>query len=206
MSFADDTTDDYGREHVEGAGSYVINGQVNLNTVWTNLNAEVDGVEGDVVGGSVAVGNSFDSTTMRNTWVETNQYQSGEAVGTLANIGISNVGGSVGFTAQAVCNQANVSTDPTITDVKNTQVCGTQDPSAELNASVQNVVGDVSLATTAVGNTFQTDTNAQIAPVVNTQVNHSVVAATTNVNIKNVGGSVGLNASAIGNSATVVHY
>ena len=163
-------------------------------------------MEGDVVGSSVAVGNAFDSTTMRDTWVETNQFQSGDAVGTLANLNISNVGGSVGFSAQAVCNQANVSTDPTTTDVKNTQVCGTKDPSAELYANVSNVVGDVSLATTAVGNTFQTDTNAQIAPVVNNQVNHAVVASTTSVNIKNVGGSVGINASSIGNSATVVHY
>ena len=71
----------WGGSSSSGVGSQIINGQVNLDTVWTNTNVTVDNVNGDVNGSAAAVANAFQAVTFNNTIVDNNQYASGEAVG-----------------------------------------------------------------------------------------------------------------------------
>ena len=49
--------------------SQIINGQINLDSIWTNNNMEVNNVNGDVNGSATAVGNAFQAVTMNNTTV-----------------------------------------------------------------------------------------------------------------------------------------
>ena len=105
-----------------------------------------------------------------------------------------------------MCNGADVSTDPTTTDVYSNQECRAADPSSTLNAAVTNVSGDVSLASSALGNNFGEDTNAPNAPVETDQINSSATYSTVNANVSGVHGTVSTTSAAIGNNAQIVHY
>ena len=162
-------------------------------------------IGGDAVVRAGAVGNSLDVITDNDTFVENKQMMTGD-VGSSLKANFNMVNGSVGITNTSVCNQAEVSTDPAITSVKNKQECYTRDPMAFTDAKVRNVVGDVSIAASAVANTFSADSNAPNMPVNNLQVNTSGVNAISQAKIHNVGGSVGVSSVAMGNSAQVIHY
>src|SRR5690242_3247092 len=54
--------------------SSVINGQVNLQTQWSNLNTVVDSVGGDAAFQGAAAGNLVDIMTMNNTTVDNHQF------------------------------------------------------------------------------------------------------------------------------------
>jgi hypothetical protein len=187
-------------------GSVILNGQVNFDVEASKLNVDVQDVGGDAVGQSVAGGNVVDITTMQDTKVHNEQYSTSSYIGSELNTNVSNVGGSVGYTSQAVCNDASVSTDPTTTDVYSNQECRAQDPTSTLNAAVTNVSGDVSLQSSSLGNNFEEDTNAPNAPVATYQINNSATYSTVNASIANVHGSVGATSAAIGNNAQIVHY
>jgi hypothetical protein len=186
-------------------GSLILNNQTQLQAMTSTVNTEAMGIQGDFVGQSVAGGNALDVTTMQDSWVTTKQYTAGDATATL-NGNVKNIGGSAQLTAQAFCNDANISTDPTTTDVYSEQECAAKDPSATMNATANNIGGDFQSASIAMANNFQEDTNAPNAPVQNYQINHSAVTATNNTNIYSVKGSAAVIGSAIGNNAQIVHY
>jgi hypothetical protein len=187
-------------------GSLVLNDQTQLKSVTTKVNTEAQEILGDFVGQSVAGGNSLDVTTMQDSWVTNKQYTSAQTISSDLSANVKNIGGSVDLRSQAFCNDANISTDPTTTDVYSSQECTAVDPSATLNATVQNIGGDFQSASVAFGNTFAEDTNAPNAPVQNYQVNNSGVNAINNTNVYNVKGSTAVIGSAIGNNAQIVHY
>jgi hypothetical protein len=196
-AFAADSTD---------AGSQIVNGQVNLNSVISTVTATIDKVGGDVTVQSAAAGNVLDVTTMNDTTVTTNQYTSASEIGSYLGAAVTNVAGSVSVTGQAICNSAAVSTDPTLTAVNNTQVCNAIDPASTVYADVANIGGDVAIANSAIGNTFEADSNATNMPVTTAQINNSAVNATTTAKVKNVTGAVSVSGTAVGNSAQIVHY
>ena len=200
-----------------GAGSWndpysgglanVLNGQVTLQTQWSDINTVIDSVGGDVALQGAAAGNMVDVMTMNDTKVVSHQFV-GEnaAIGSDINADISNVWGSVGISNQALCNGATVSTDPILTSVRSTQECRSIDPSAAINASVNGVVGDMAVQSLAMGNTMQTDSNAPNFPVFNNQINGSIGASTINMNAFNIGGSMSLTSATVGNKAQILHY
>jgi hypothetical protein len=122
------------------------------------------------------------------------------------NATVQNVGGTVDLQSQAICNDADVSTDPSNVNVKSSQVCDATDPYARLNASVNNAGGDTTLSSVAEGNSFIEDTNAPNSNITNRQVNNSTVYAVVNSTVTNVNGNVTQSATAIGNNAQIVHY
>src|ERR1700744_1374983 len=79
-------------------GSNVMNGQVNLQTQWSNINTTVDSVGGDAALQGAAAGNMVDIMTMNNTVVNNSQYVGpNAAIGSDINATMSNVWGSVGI-------------------------------------------------------------------------------------------------------------
>ena len=149
-----------------------------------------------MVGQSVAGGNvSRHHDDERHDHVINNQYNKSTTIDSTINAGVGNIGGSVGYTSQAVCNSAGVSTDPTMTAVNSNQECHSIDPSSTINANIANIGGDVGLASSSVGNTFEADSNASNMPVSTNQINSSFVHSNVNANLSNVGGSVGATSS-----------
>ena len=179
---------------------------MNFNASVSQLNTQAYHVGQDVVGQSVAGGNAVDITTMNDTIVLNNQYNKSTTIDSTINAGVGHVGGSVGYTSQAVCNSASVSTDPTLTAIDSTQECRSIDPSSKINATISNIGGDAGLASSAVGNTFEADSNAPNMPVLTKQINSSFVQSKVNADISNVAGSFSSTSAAIGNNAQVIHY
>ena len=186
--------------------SNIVNGQITFSDSISHVNVDTGDVWGDVGAQSVAGGNSLDVTTMNDTTVTNNQYAESGAIAADLNGNARQVSGDVDFSAQAFCNSASVSTDPTTASVYSSQECHAQDPSAALNATVQDVGGNVSLSASAIGNSFEEDTNAPNAPIQNYQLNASNLAATVNSSVWSVKGSVNIQGAAIGNSAQIIHY
>ncbi len=187
-------------------GSLILNDQTQLNVVTSKVNTEAMDIQGDFVGQSVAGGNALDVTTMQDSWVTNKQYTSSASISSTLNANVKNIGGSVDLRSQTFCNDANISTDPTTTDVYSSQECTSIDPSATLNATVNNIGGDFQSASIAMGNNMAEDTNAPYAPVQNFQLNNASINATNNTNVYSVKGSTAVIGSAIGNNAQIVHY
>lgn len=205
--------DSYGANWLDGysaqnpIGSDIVNGQINLQTNWSNLMGVVDTVGGDVVAQGAAAGNMVDITTMNDTRVFNNQFVDAKAtIGSNVALDVNNVWGSVGVNNQAFCNGASVSTDPVVTQVKSNQECYAKDPYVGTDAIATNIAGNAVFQGSALGNTFQADSNAPNFPVFNRQLNASGVISNMNVAAYNVGGTVGLSSSAIGNTAQIIHY
>jgi hypothetical protein len=188
-------------------GSNVINGQVTLQTQWSNLNTVVDSVGGDAALQGAAAGNMVDIMTMNNTTVQNNQFVGpNAAIGSTINADMANVWGSVGISNQALCNGASVSTDPVLTAINSKQVCKASDPTALTNATINGVVGDMAIQSLSMGNSFEADSNAQNMPIQTMQINSSIGTSTVNANVFNVGGSMSMTSGAIGNKAQILHY
>ncbi len=188
-------------------GSQVSNIQENNAVNWSNLNGKVDTVQGDVVVQGAAGGNMMDITTMSNTFVSSDQYVGfNGSIGSNINVGINNVGGSVGIGNQVVCNSLGVSTEPVWTATQSAQTCNASDPSGEIHANVSNVYGDAIFQSSVMSNKFEVDSNAPNMPVFNSQLNNSAVSSTVNAKVFNLGGSTMLSSSAIGNTGQVIHY
>jgi hypothetical protein len=198
-AFADDSTSPLN-------GSVILNNQTQLHTVVSNVTTEAMNINGDFAAQSVAGGNSVDITTMQDTDVTNSQYASSIDIGASLSANVKNVAGDATLAAQAFCNNASVSTDPTTTSVYSQQECQAQDPSASVSATVQNIGGGLSSSAVALGNNFEEDTNAPNAPVQNYQLNASNVSALNNTNAYNVNGSVSIVGQAIGNNAQIIHY
>lgn len=189
------------------SGSNIINGQINLQSQFSNLSGNIDTIGGDAVVQSAAAGNMIDITTMNNTRVQNSQIVGpGAAIDSNVNANVSNIWGSVGVTGQAICNGANVSTDPTLTAVNSYQKCNAADPASAVNANISNVAGDAVVQSMALGNSFEADSNAPNMSIVTKQINNSMGASTVHANVSNVGGSTSLTSSAIGNTAQIIHY
>ena len=199
--------DNSGWADTSGGSSNIINGQVTLQTQWSNLNTVVDSVGGDAAFQGAAAGNLVDIMTMNNTTVQNNQYVgSNAAIGSDINADVSNIWGSVGFSNQAVCNSASVSTDPVLTAVSSRQECQASDPATSINANINGVVGDLAMQSLSMGNSFEADSNAQNMPIRNSQLNNSFSASSINANAFNIGGSMSMTSAAIGNKAQILHY
>ena len=186
--------------------SDIINGQINLNSVWNNTNIQVDNVNGDVNGAAAATANAFQAVTFNNTVVDNNQYAAGAAVGSDLNAMTTNVNGSVNLSNTVACNAADVSTDPAYTVVNSKQECAVADPSQATNVFAAQVQNDVNVSGAVAANVYTEDTNASYNYVNTQQLNSSAVNSTTNVQTYNIGGSVNVSSSAVGNTAQVVHY
>jgi hypothetical protein len=190
-----------------GIGSQILNNQINLQTNWSNLNASVDTVGGDLVAQGSAAGNMLDITTMNNTIVQNNQIVGPSSnIGSNVSIDANNIWGSVGIKNQVLCNGASVSTDPTLTAVNSNQECHAQDPYSSINTNISNIAGNAVFQGSALGNSFEADSNAPNMPIMSRQLNNSGVVSNINANIFNAGGSVGLSSSAIGNTSQIIHY
>ncbi len=161
---------------------------------------------GNVTGTVSAVGNNLQAVTMDNANVTNNQYVSSVSISADQNANVTNVGGTTNLQSQAICNAADVSTDPHSTAVYSNQECEGKDPSALLNATVTNAGNDVQLSGQAIGNSFSEDSNAAVMPTQNHQLNASNNSATVNAKVTNVQGNVTVNATAIGNNAQIVQY
>ena len=198
LAFADGSTN--------GTGSNVLNGQIDFQVTSSNLNTNISTVNGSVANTSSAVGNNLEVVTMDNTVVTNNQYVSGVSISADQTANVNAVAGTVNLQSQAICNAADVSTDPHTTSVTSDQECQASDPSALLNAKVVNAGDDTTLASQAVGNSFSMDTNAAYMPVQNQQLNNAATASTVNSTVKNVNGNVTVNSTAIGNNAQIVQY
>jgi hypothetical protein len=179
---------------------------VNFNAAVSTLNTSAYSIKGDVAGQSVAGGNAIDITTMNDTTVTNSQYNKSTTIDSTINAGVGNIGGSVGYTSQSVCNSAGISTDPNVTAINSNQECRSIDPSSTINANIANIGGDVGLQSSSVGNTLEADSNANNMPVVNNQINSSFVQSKVNASVSNVGGSVAATSSAIGNNGQIIHY
>jgi hypothetical protein len=200
-------TSGYGTWSDNSGGSNVINGQVSLQTQWSNLNTVVDSVGGDAALQGAAAGNLVDIMTMNNTVVNNSQFVGpNAAIGSNINADMSNVWGSVGISNQALCNGASVSTDPVLTQINSRQVCKASDPATQTNANINGVVGDLAIQSLSMANSFEADSNAQNMPIQNMQMNSSIGASTINANTTNIGGSMSLTSGAIGNKAQILHY
>lgn len=192
-SFAEDSSE----------GALIVNGQVNLAPVFSELNATIETVEGDASAQASAAGNAVTIITNTDTTVANNQYQ-GADVGAWMYAKVGGVGGDVSLTSAAVCNSASVSTDPRLTKVDSVQKCTADDPYATAIADVSNVGGLVGINATAVANQIEVDSDAARFPVNNWQENRSGTFANVNARVNNVGG-VGISASAVGNTAQILH-
>ena len=187
--------------------STIMNGQVTLQTQWSNLNTTVDSVGGDAAFQGAAAGNIVDIMTMNNTVVSNNQFVGpNAAIGSNITADVSNVWGSVGFSNQALCNGATVSTDPVLTAVNSHQECHASDPSTQINANVNGVVGNMAMQSLSMGNSFEADSNAQNMPIKTFQMNNSIGSSTINANAFNIGGSMSMTSGAIGNKSQILHY
>ncbi len=184
----------------------ILNGQVNTNSVWGNLNFEGNLVQNDVVLQGGAVGNTVSVMTMNDTYVNNAQQVKDAEISSTLNATLNLVGGSVGIANQTVCNAADISTDPQITAIDSKQECHGIDPSSLVNATVHNVVGNVSISGSAISNSFSADSNAPNMPVANTQINTAITSSTVNAKVGNVAGSVGASSMAVGNTAQIIHY
>ena len=188
-------------------GSNIINGQINLQSQFSNLTGTIDGVAGDAVAQSAAAGNMIDIVTMNNTRVQNSQIVGpGSAIDSNVDAGISNVWGSAAVSGQALCNGASLSTDPTLTSVNSYQKCDSSDPSTSVNANINSIGGNAVVQGMALGNSFEADTNAANMPIVSRQLNNSMTTSTVHANVSNVGGSTSLTSSAIVNSGQIIHY
>jgi len=56
------------------SGSNIINGQINLQSQFSNLTGNIDTIQGDAVVQGAAAGNLIDITTMNNTRVQNSQF------------------------------------------------------------------------------------------------------------------------------------
>ena len=201
------TWSDPSQQQSGGVGSQILNNQINLQTNWSNLTGSVDTVGGDVVVQGNAGGNIVDVTTMNDTRVNNTQFVGPNAtIGSNVAVDVNNVAGSVGITNQAICNGANVSTDPILTAVKSNQACHATDPYSEINTNISNIGGNAVVQGSALGNSFQADSNAPNFPIVSRQLNNSGVVSNVNANVFNAAGTVGLSSSAIGNTSQIIHY
>jgi len=195
---------DEGFGYHENKSAEVINGQLNLGDVWSQIDTSIKHVDGDVGSANVAVGNTAEVFTFSDTSVENDQASWG-AIGAKTNAKVRGVGGDVTFTATSLCNGLTVSTDPRVTAVNSKQVCGSADPSARVNANISHVAGGVGIQTTAVGNQIEVDSNAAKFPVTSSQVNHGSVISGVNARIRHVG-SAAVSATAAGNTAQIIQY
>ena len=186
--------------------SDIVNNQVTFSDSISHVNIDIGNMWGDYSAQSVAGGNSLDVTTMQDTSVTNNQYTQAGSIAADLNANARQVSGDVDLSAQAFCNNASISTDPTSTQVYSSQECHASDPSTAVNATVADVAGNVSVSGSSIGNSFEEDTNAPNAPVQNYQLNDSNLAATVNSSVWNVKGSVNIQGAAIGNSAQIIHY
>lgn len=189
------------------SGSNIINGQINLQNNWSNLNGSIDTTGGDAVVTGAAAGNLVDITTMNNTRVRNSQIVgSGASIGSNVNVDVNNVWGNAAVGNQVVCNGASVSTDPTYASTRNYQECDAADPYSGITTNISNIAGNALVQGSALGNTFEADSNAPNMPIRSKQLNTSGVTSNITSNLYNVGGTATMSSSAIGNTSQIIHY
>jgi hypothetical protein len=189
------------------SGSNIVNGQINLQTNWSNLTGSIDTTGSDATATGAAAGNLIDITTMNNTRVNNSQIVgAGSSIGSNVNVDVNNVWGNASVGNQVVCNGASVSTDPTYASTKNYQECNAADPFSGINTNISNVAGNAIVQGSSLGNTFEADSNAPNMPIMSKQINNSANVSNINANLYNVGGTATLSSSAIGNTSQIIHY
>lgn len=188
-------------------GSTIINGQINLQNNWSNLNGSIDTTGGDATVTGAAAGNLVDITTMNNTRVNNSQIVgSGASIGSNVNVDVNNVWGNATVANQVVCNGASVSTDPSFSATQNYQKCNAADPFSGITTNISNVAGNAVVQGSSLGNTFEADSNAPKMPILSKQINNSGVTSDVTANLHNIGGAATLSSSAIGNTSQIIHY
>jgi hypothetical protein len=191
----------------ESNESYILNGQIDLQSDVSKVNTQVTDTNGGVAITSIAGGNNAEIVTMNNTNALNKQFVgSGADIVSILNANVQNTTGGVSLDSETACNQVSVSTDPHEVNIKSDQVCDATDPYSELNANVQNTGGGVALNSNATGNSFEEDTNAPFSIVKNFQTNNSMEYSNINANVSNTTGNVTATSVAIGNNAQIIHY
>src|SRR5215469_4113620 len=133
--------------------SYILNGQVDLQSDVSKVNVQVTDTNGGVAVTSIAGGNNAEIVTMNNTNALNKQFVgSGADIVSILNANVQNTTGGVSLDSETACNQVSVSTDPHEVNIRSNQVCDATDPYSQLNANVQNTGGGVALNSVATGN------------------------------------------------------
>jgi hypothetical protein len=197
------TTPVYADESADSR-SEILNGQVNLNTVWSTTNLKVNHVDTDVGATANGIGNTAQIYTMNDTVARNDQLNLGD-IGAEVNAKVGVAHGNVILGATTLCNGAVVSTDPMLTAVKSKQICGGTDPVATVNARLGNVDGGVGVNVMSVANQLEVDSNASRFPVSNFQENRSATFANANVKV-DTAKIVSIGSTAVGNTAQIIHY
>jgi hypothetical protein len=190
-----------------GVGSNIVNGQVNLQNTWSNLNGNINSAGSDAVVAGAAAGNLVDITTMNNPVVKTSQIVgAGASIGSNVNVDMNNIWGNATVANQVVCNGASVSTDPTYSATSNYQKCNASDPYGAINTNISNISGNAIVQGSTLGNSFEADSNAPNMPITSKMINNSGTVSNVTANLYNVGGTATLSSSAIGNTSQIIHY
>jgi hypothetical protein len=187
-------------------GSVILNGQIDLHTSTSSLSTTIDNAGGGANVSSTAGGNAVNIVTMNDTHVDNSQYTSSVSIFSDLGAQVTNVNGDVNIQGQATCNDAEVSTDPNVTQVNSNQNCQAVDPNSSVYVDSWNVNGNFTANNLAAGNSFEEDTNAPNGPVNTIQTNASSINANTTVHVANVAGAVNVSGTAVGNTAEIVHY
>jgi len=185
-------------------GANILNGQVNLNTVWSTTELKADYLHENSGASAMAVGNQAQIFTMSDTHVRNDQNNMGD-IGADLHANIQKAGGNVVLSSTAMCNGAMVSTDPAITAVRSNQVCGADDPVATVNAKIGFAGGGVGVQAMSMGNQLEVDSNAARFPVKNYQENTSTMFSSANVKI-GAAKAASVSSVAVGNTAQIIHY
>jgi len=198
------------------AHSVVINGQLNLGDVWSNLNVTATDIDGDVNGTSAAIGNSFSADLGDHSQVNNVQRVFAD-IASEVNATVSNVGGDVSFTSAAVGNTASVHSHGNIPCPNDPQDCPELraelaltnkqavdiDPFSRLNLTA-NGVGNISGTSAAIGNSLSVEMGGPSNSISSWQGSGATTTSIVNATIDNAN-SVNLTSAAVANTVSIDH-
>jgi len=195
--------------------SNVVNGQLNLGNVWSEMNMTVYDVEGDVTGTSAAIGNSFSANLGGDATVQNVQRTTG-AIGSRVNATIEGIGGDVDLTSAAVGNTASInnqavapcgeevdctSIDDASLNLVNNQRVGNQDPHSSLSFTAGGV-GNVTGTSAAISNSLSVQAWNSETNVTTSQRADGPTSSRLNATISDAT-SVALTSAAVGNTVSI---
>ncbi len=197
------------------AQNEVINGQLNLGTVWASLNVVAQDVDGDVNLTAAAIANSFSAELGDHSVVKNYQRTHG-AIAADLNASLGDIDGDVNLTAAAVGNTASVHSHGNIPCpyrpedcpqlraeliLRNTQLVNTIDPSATLNVTA-NGVGNINGTAAAIGNSLSVEAGGFTNSIQSWQANGASTNSTVNANISSASG-VNMTSAAVANTVSI---
>ncbi len=198
--------DDYNAE--------VVNGQLNMGTVWAGLNLTVYDVANEVNATAAGIGNSFSAELGGDAMVNNFQRSTG-FVGAELNASVDWVEGDVNLTTAAVANTASIINEPytgcgeqecvpldeASLTVTNRQIVGYEDPYARLNVTASGV-GTLNGTAAAISNSLSVEARNDDTSVNTWQRVGANTTALVNASISGADG-VNLTSAAVGNTVSI---